>query len=101
MGIGVERERLLRLLEMTTRNGEKRDAEWREKVRGLLDADESALPSPGAPAGNQNAAKNQDQGGNKGSDTTFVGRGRAYNIARLKRDAPELAERVAWRGPEE
>jgi hypothetical protein len=33
----------------------------------------------------------------KGSDTTFsdIGRGSAYLIARLKRDAPEYAERLA------
>ncbi len=31
---------------------------------------------------------------NKGSDTTFLKRGRDYNLQRLQRDRPDLAERV-------
>lgn len=68
-----------------------RDEELKQRVQGLLDGEVDPLPSPG---GDRRSADFQ------GSDTTSkrsiepAGRGAKYVVARLKRDRPDLAERV-------
>jgi hypothetical protein len=57
-----------------------------DEVRQLIDAAVGAMPMPGRPAANS-----------KGSDATIIGdqtRGSTYQLKRLKRDRPDLAEKV-------
>ncbi len=66
----------------------------KEATRLILEMALPAAGNVGAPEGNRNAAKSEE---NKGSITTIASakdRGRKYVISRLKRDRPELAQKV-------
>jgi hypothetical protein len=70
---------------------ERDEIERRLTAQELAQSDEvQPLAKRGRPAKDQNG---------KGSDTTFsdVGRGAAYLVAKLKRDRPDIAERLAAR----
>ncbi len=75
-------------------------AEWAVDGLRRLDGNQAmpfneavVLGKRGAPKGNANAAKERE---NKGNNITFVDRGTSasYTQARLKRDRPDLAEKV-------
>jgi|SaaInlStandDraft_1057018.scaffolds.fasta_scaffold35918_2 hypothetical protein len=51
-------------------------------------------PKPGAPEGNSNAAKEKNKGDNVTFDSNPRGNAATHTLKRLKRDNPELAERV-------
>lgn len=71
--------------------------ETREITLGEKIAEIQKLREHGAPEGNHNAAKNKPDN-TKVDTSTFVekpGRASAYQVARLKRDRPDIAEALA------
>ena len=68
----------------------------REDVQRLIDSEIGAIKEPGAPKGNQNASKeNKNNPYNVRVESNGYGNDETYLLRRLKRDRPDLAERVA------
>lgn len=100
-GCGVSADKVLKLLEIEHRY-EQTNTDWHERMTALrnevgrlLNEELPVIPSRGAPRGNENAAKIKQE--NKGYSITIDlprGDNPDYKLRRLKRDNPELAQKV-------
>ncbi len=93
-GVSIKLDALKALVNIPCRFPDiEQHRKWmRDEVLRLCGERTEPLPERGAPTGNQNAAKNKVDISTL--NKTPGGTSREYIIARLKRDAPELAERV-------